>query len=250
MIRMLVTDLDGTLLRDDKTVSAITKDALRRCREAGIKVVYATGRGDSAKDLAPFELFDGYIANNGARAYAGEEVVYSRLVPYQSARPVLIACDKRGLKAAAQWAGQHYANFVVEKVWHWIHAYEVIDFAELSIDAEKLYVADCGAEETAFIETLLPPELWLTVGRDALGQIMHWEATKSNAVAALARHWGLEQNQIAAFGDDLNDIDLLRYAGMGVAMGNALDEVKAVADEITLTNEEDGLAVWLEGNGI
>jgi len=64
-IKMIVTDLDGTLLRTDKTISERTKDVLRQCRKCGIKVVYATGRGGSAEQRAPSELFDGRISMNG-----------------------------------------------------------------------------------------------------------------------------------------------------------------------------------------
>ena len=77
---------------------------------------------------------------------------------------------------------------------------------------------------------------------------MHKDATKANAVAALSRYWNIAQSEIVAFGDDLNDIDLLTYAGVGVAVANALDEVKAVADDICDTNDNDGVAKWLEEN--
>ena len=120
-----------------------------------------------------------------------------------------------------------------------------MDYQNHTIDAEKLNIADISPEDTAFVETLLPPELYLTVSRDRLGQIMHRGATKSNAVAELARMWGIRQEKIAAFGDDLNDIDLLHWAGTGVAMANALPEVRAIADCVTRSNEEDGLAVWV-----
>ena len=90
--------------------------------------------------------------------------------------------------------------------------------------------------------------LHLKVARDGLGQIMHKDATKANAVAALARYWIIAQSEIVAFGDDLNDIDLLIYAGVGVAVANALDEVRAIAKYICDANENDGVAKWLEEN--
>jgi hypothetical protein len=243
--KMIVTDLDGTLLRDDKTVSEITTESLRRCREAGIKIVFATGRSESAVRLVPFELFDGYAVNNGALAFASGKTIYSRLIPPEMSRPLLLACTKKGLRAAAQRGRRHYSNFSVSDAWPWITDFEIIDFSLFELEAEKLYVEGCGSEEALFVERHCPPGLYLTVSRDFLGQIMRKDATKSNAVAALARYWGIEQKEIAAFGDDLNDIDMLTYAGTGVAMGNALDEVKAAADEVCLGNEEDGLAVWL-----
>ena len=84
--------------------------------------------------------------------------------------------------------------------------------------------------------------------KDGFGQIMHKEATKGKAVAALAQHYGIKQSETVAFGDDLNDKDLLSWAGVGVAMGNAADEIMAVADEVCLSNEDDGIAVWIEEN--
>ena len=76
--------------------------------------------------------------------------------------------------------------------------------------------------------------------------VMHKDATKAKAIEELARIWGISQSEIVAFGDDLNDIDMLSYAGISVAMGNALDEVKAVADFICETCDNDGVAKWIE----
>jgi hydroxymethylpyrimidine pyrophosphatase-like HAD family hydrolase len=76
--------------------------------------------------------------------------------------------------------------------------------------------------------------------------IMHRDATKMKAIAALAAHWNIDAQDIVAFGDDLNDIDMLAGCGIGVAMGNALDEVKAIADDVCETNDNDGLATWLK----
>ena len=104
-IKMIVTDLDGTFLREDKTVSDYTKAVFVRCREAGIKLAYATGRGGSAELLAPAKLFDGKIVMNGAIVRIDDEIVYSRLIPYEVARPFLLACDKRGLKTASEISG-------------------------------------------------------------------------------------------------------------------------------------------------
>ena len=217
-IKMIVTDLDGTLLRDDKTVSERTQAILRRCRDKGIKIVYATARGGDAEELTYGIPFDGFIANNGALAVAGDEVVYNRPVPDDFARLFLDICEARGLSA-----GSHR-------------------------DHGKLYVEDCGLEEDAFIKWLLPKDLYFVVSWNKVGMIMHREATKSNAVVALARRWNIMKEEIVAFGDDLNDIDLLGYAGYGVAMGNALEGVRAAAQYHCLGNEEDGLADWIERN--
>jgi hypothetical protein len=218
---MIVTDLDGTLFRDDKTVSKRTQDALARCREAGVKTVYATGRGRSSLHLIPGGLFDGSVLNNGASARAGDVPVYGAFVRPETARKLLAVCEGRGYGAGLSLNGE---------------------------DIGKFWVEGCTPEIIAVIETLLPEDHYLVVANDGIGMVMCKGAVKSKAAAALARYWGIGQKEIAAFGDDKNDIDLLRFAGIGIAMGNALDEVKAAADTICRSNQKDGLALWLAEN--
>ena len=148
-IKMVATDLDGTLLRNDKTVSEYTIDILTRCREKGIKTVYATGRGGSSEWLTPGDLFDGKISMNGAVAKTGDTVIYSRLIPWRSARLLLIACDKQGIKTAAQLSGTDYSNFNVTREWPWIKNFQQVDFAYHELDAEKIYAVPNGPGDIA-----------------------------------------------------------------------------------------------------
>ena len=245
---MIVTDLDGTLLRDDKTVSEYTVSVLKRCREIGTKTVFATGRGGSAEWIAPGELFDAKITMNGSRARIGDEVVYNKLAPWKSAQKVLLACDARGMKTASQLYGTDYSNFNVTEEWPWITNFIEVHFENHELDAEKIYAVPRNQEDVDAIRESLPDDLYLVVSNDGLAMVMHRDATKSKAAAALAERWGISQKEIAAFGDDLNDIDLLEYAGIGVAMANALPEVLSVADEICGSNEDDGMAKWIEEN--
>lgn len=248
-MKMLVTDLDGTLLRTDKTVSDYTRGVLARCKNAGIKVAYATARGKSADRLVPPELLDGRIITNGAVAKAGGDIVYSRLIPWQIARPVLTACDKRGLSMTSQIDEMHYTNFKIPDDWaDIVLGWDVVDFSRHEIDAGKLYTFDLTPADVSFIKELLPENLYMVMSHDDLLMIMHKEATKSRAVAALAAHWGIAPEEIVAFGDDLNDIDLLNFAGTAVAPKNACDEAKSAADYICDTNDTDGVAKWIEEN--
>ena len=247
-IKMIVTDLDGTLLRTDKSISEFTRAVLEQRRKSGIKLVYATGRGGSADRVAPAELFDGRVTMNGAVAHIEDALVYCRLIPYLAARPVLLACDKRGLNTTSECSGMHYSNFVVSAKWPQITDFELVDFSLHDIDAEKLYALVNNPEDVLFIESLLPKDLYLSLSRDGMAMIMHRDATKAKAVAELARIWGISASEIAAFGDDLNDMDMLEYAGAGVAMGNAVEEIKAAADFVCLSNDEDGLAEWIISN--
>ena len=215
-IKMIVTDLDGTLLRTDKTVSERNRLALSHCRELGIKVVFATGRSYRTK-IVPQDWFDGYIRSNGAYAYADDIEVYHSGISEEVMHYILDACNLR-----------HIA-------------------AEPRAKAD-IVLRDLLPEDAEYVNSILPADLYLIVLKDKLGQIMHVDATKGKAAEALARHFGINQSDVVAFGDDLNDKDLLSWASIGVAMGNALDEVKAVADFICDTNDNDGVAKWLEEN--
>jgi len=142
----------------------------------------------------------------------------------------------------------HYSNFDVLKEWEQFREHEIVDFSSFDKETEKMYVLINSQDDVSFIKDILPSELYMIVSREGLAMIMHKDATKSKAIMALAQHWGIAQNEIIAFGDDVNDIDLLSYAGIGIAMGNAVEEVKAISDFVCLNNEEDGLAHWIMTN--
>jgi len=252
-IKMIATDLDGTLLRTDKTISSRTKKTLLRCQQQGIKLVYATGRAGSALSLAETQYFDGCAIANGAIALVGDTaaedtIIYKQLIPYKDARPLLLACDKRGLKMSTQHGGMDYSNFAMSDIWPEVTKFTLTDFAKHDKDAEKIFTYNLTAEDIAFIESYMPPNSYMVVAIDGVAMISHKEAKKSKAVAALAQYWGIAQSEIIAFGDDLNDIDLLAYAGKGIAMENAVAGAKNIADFICPSNDEDGLAQWLETN--
>ena len=245
-IKMIVTDLDDTLLCRNKTVSEHTKDVLRRCRKAGVKTVIATGRGHP-EVVAPTELFDGIIANNGANIFDGD-IELRRCISYLEARQLLLACNDRGFRLSSQFAGMHYTNFDVSQIWPHIKDFQIVNFASHALDSEKISIEGVTLEDAAFIERRLTNNMYLKIARDGLGMVMHRKATKSAAVAELAGRWKISRNEIIAFGDDLNDIDLLIYAGIGVAMDNALDEVKVIAHYVCGDCDDDGMAKWLEEN--
>ena len=247
-IKMIVTDLDETLLRTDKTISTYTRDVISKCRDTGIKVAYATGRGGSEAHVAPPDMFDGRIAMNGAIARAGDRIICNRLIPCLTARPFLLACHNRGVKITSEFGGWHYSNFTVSDVWPYITHFSIVDFAEHDLDAEKIYSIHFSNEDAMFIREILPDSLHMITARDGLMQIMHRDATKANALRELASFWNIEQTEVVVFGDDTNDIDMLVYAGVSVAMGNALNEVKDVADFVCLSNDEDGVARWVDAN--
>jgi len=243
-IKMIVTDLDGTFFRNDKTVSDYTADIFKKCREKGIKLTFATARSSNAQ--IPISLFDGFVKSNGAVAITNNKTIYNKPIPIQPARQLLTAGDKAGISIVVQNNERHCANFNLKEVTGYLDG-EIIDFAKIDFEPHKIFALIKSEEEIEVLEKNLSDDLYMTIARDSVAMVMHKDAVKSKAVEALANHWGLKQSEIAAFGDDINDIDLLKYCGISVAMGNAVDEVKQIADHICDTNESDGVAKWIEG---
>jgi Cof subfamily protein (haloacid dehalogenase superfamily) len=248
-IKMIVLDLDGTLLRDDKKISEYTISTLKKCKEKGLKLIYATARGSSARKIIPGELFDGFVRMGGAVAYAGDTLIYNKCISTVKARNFLNIANKAKIRIAAEQDHKHYSNFKVDEVWDWLTYYEICDFNILDIEAEKIYALPKTQGEMELLKNNLPKGMRIIPARDDnFTMIMHEEAIKSKAVFAIAEYWKIGINEIIAFGDDLIDIEILKYCGYGIAMGNALEDVKKVAKYICDTNENDGVAKWLEEN--
>ena len=248
-VRMVVTDLDGTLLRDDKTISPFTKAVVAGLRARGVKFALATARPiRSVRGFLPDLGFDGAVYHNGAVVEAGGE----RLEGFGIERPrhvvKTILAHEPGARMAVEADDVLFANFDTQTIWRGVTCVRTADFHEIdALTADKIIVGAQTPAEAAALERLLPPTLYAQISENVIAMIMNRRATKLNGIRLLAARWGVDLTEAAAFGDDYNDAEMLRACGVGVAVANALDEVKAAADEICLSNEEDGVARWLEG---
>lgn len=248
MIKMIVTDLDETLLRTDKSISKYTIDIIKKIRSKGIKVIFATARGDSTKSLIPYELFDGYVLMNGANAYIDNKLIYDSRISSDIFIPFLKYLSNKNLKVAAQIEGTHYANFSVKEKWSYINNFIITDYLNVQGNADKLYAIIEEKDQIDIIKLNLPKELYLYVSKDNLAMIMHKEARKSIGISKIASKFNICKNEILVFGDDTNDEDMFLNSGVSVAMSNAIDDIKALADHICDTNDNDGVAKWLDEN--
>ena len=244
-MKMLITDLDRTLLRTDKSVSDFTLDTLKKCRARGIKIVFATARPKNRVDIFPFAaLADAVITDNGAVLYIENRVVNMFGIPPETAKPFvgrLVGAfpDRR---ISIEYPHLKVANFDTSELWL---APIVNDIAHpLDADATKMIVSG-GAEIYAELTALLPGDLYAQLCEGTLILIMHRLATKWNAIKKAAAYYGVPLSDTIAFGDDLNDIEMLQNCGIGVAVANALDEVKAAANGVCGSNEADGVARWI-----
>ncbi|MCL2531058.1 MAG: HAD family hydrolase [Oscillospiraceae bacterium] len=249
MTQLIVTDLDRTLLRSDKSISPFTAQVLSRCRAAGIKLVFATARAKrTALHFAQNIAVDARILHNGAVVYIDKTLVLHHGIASHDTNEILRAISRDYPQAtlAVEIDDTLYANFDISAVWSYT---PVVwrDFTDLpDKPADKILVGISATEDIACYEKYLPENIYIQASEETVGMIMNRAATKWNAIRHLAKHWGIPTANIVAFGDDWNDIDMLRHCGMGVAVANALPQVKAAANAICASNDEDGVAQWLQ----
>lgn len=246
MIKIIVVDLDDTLLRNDKTISDYTVSVLKRCQAIGIKIAYATARSLQAastqiKRFVP-DIFIGY---DGALAMEGTKVIHRFEIPADMADRLIKECLNTPEVATIYAINESVAlsNGPNSETSH----YQYTDFSGgHNFGYLKISVAACDSNAVKKIAAGFPMCDMLRYSGEDNYRFTNREAAKWKAVEAVAKHFHYNADAFVAFGDDHNDLEMIRKCGVGVAMGNAIDEVKAVADYVCDTNENDGLAKWLE----
>ena len=250
-VKMIAVDLDRTLLHTDKIISDYSADVLNRCRERGIKVVFATARPKrTLNHFVGSVPVDALILHNGAVIYAGDKLLNCFGIASDVKNDILrsVSRDFPDNTLSVEIDDVLYANFDVSTVWNNTEAVWS-DFTDLpDKPADKIIVGVTSFEEIDRLSQYLTDDLYIEMSDGKLGLIMNHKATKWEAIKIIANHFNISTDEIAAFGDDYNDISMLRGCGVGVAVANALDDVKAIADYICDTNDNDGIAIWLEEN--
>lgn len=263
--KLVATDLDGTIVRSDDTVSAYTHEVLYRVRAAGIRVVGATGRGPRLLDLARRDI---PAASHLVLAGGGWVVDLS-----EPGDPVMLA-DRRlhGPLVAARLAELEVLagplTVLVEAIdhpyaplwgdpcagWPWPLRVEPMPRAEaLAGEIIKAFVQPTGEggdvdQLLALARRVLPPEV-ATLTQAGLGfvEICPPGVDKATGLAVVADALGVDPADVLVFGDMPNDVPMFAWAGWRrIAVGNAHPSVRAIADGVTLTNDQDGVAVWLD----
>ena len=249
IFRLAAIDLDGTLLRSDGTISPRTRDAVRN---SGLQIVLVTARGPLTIHEIASELGTGgtAICSNGALVIdlATQEIQRQRLLETEVAIRLVHELRERlpGIRFAVEHEGfAHEPGF---SAWNWTPppGTRVADVVELLRDPATKLILRHAEHDTVAIQDLARELVGegatvVASGAEAV-EVTAAGVNKATAVAEL----GFPPEEVVAFGDYPNDIPLLTWAGHGVAMGNAHVEVLAIADEVTGTNDEDGVALVFE----
>lgn len=248
-IRLLVSDLDGTLLRDDKTLSPYTQKTLRRCQEKGVLFFPATARPPRTLEaLFRGVPYDGAMCHNGGIILQGSAILWEKGIAPAIRDSVIqkIFDQWPNARLSAEIGGTLYANLDASQLWPGtIYTYSTMRDLPAR-PTEKLLVNVPSHREAEVLRQLLPESVCLQISEGTLAMIQPQGVDKGRALLGLCENLGISPQAAVGFGDDLNDIPLLQACGWGVAVSNALPEVKAAAQEVCLSNQKDGVAHWLE----
>ncbi|MDJ0463403.1 Cof-type HAD-IIB family hydrolase [Streptomyces sp. H27-C3] len=262
--RLIATDLDGTLLRDDKSVSDRTIAALAAAEEAGIEVFFVTGRPARWMDVVSDHVHGHGLAicANGAAVvdlHADGKLIEVRPLPRGTALAVVEA-----LRAAAP--GTSFAVELTTGI-HYEPEYPPfhLDPGATVATAEKLLQEPTPGAGAPVIKLLahhteLSPDAFLALARATAGErasitrssptalleISGPGVSKASTLAQCCAERGISPAEVVAFGDMPNDVEMLSWAGTSYAMGNAHPDVIAAASGRTVANNEDGVAVVIE----
>lgn len=257
--KIVFLDIDGTLVNSEKKITPATKDALMRIQREGIKVAIASGR--PYKGVLPFaeelelEKYAGYILPfNGCNIinYKTKEVVYANTLSMDVVKKAYELSKEYGTELIT-----YKGDMILSETDD--NPYLLIESRINGMDVEKVPCVYDAIEE--------PPVKCLMLGDgDYLGkieaeikekigenanvfrsepffiEIVPQGLDKAAAIAELIKKIGIEQSETVAFGDGFNDISMIEYAGLGVAMSNGCDRIKEVADRIAPDNDHDGIA--------
>lgn len=248
-IKMIVTDLDGTLLHANKELSQRTIQTLQKCQSRGIVTAIATARywigaENYIKALRP----DYEITTDGTLIHRADKIIYGcgfdltvtnrilqRILAVNRNAEITTAVGKK-----VYWNSPHIAESkrLYKAVYH--------DYQQSLPEAAYKIAANLPSRETA--ESIAGEAGCKVIAyrQENLYGFINRSAGKLPAIRSLCERLGIPLSETAAFGDDVNDVDMLKACGLGVAVANAIPSVQEAADEITLSNEKDGVADFIE----
>jgi Cof subfamily protein (haloacid dehalogenase superfamily) len=259
MYKLLALDLDGTLIGNNLTISPRTKYAISQLMARGVTVTIATGRMFQstlpfAKELnisAPIICYQGAMVGNPVTG----QILSHLPVPLPLAKQVIEAVRKEGLHINAYLDDELYVDHINEEA----SLYSIISkvaahpvgnlLTYLDRDPTKLVVIGKHSQIdqiTSKLGNKFGSALYVAKSYDRFCEVAHPDCGKGRALEQLAAELGIDQSETIAIGDNPNDVDMLEWAGMGIAMTNGTDEAKKAADWITGSIDEDGVAQAIE----
>jgi len=250
--RLLLFDLDGTLLQSDKTISKVTMQELEKCREQGIMIGVSTSRSEknSMEFIAKLNP-DVVISSGGALVKYKETYIYKAEFTKTETREIIQKARRicgEDCEITVDTVDAHYWNYKIDpkqqdRSWGDSIYTNFKDFCQESLKICVELFDECAAKK---LKENLPDCDCVRFSDGYWYKFTKKTATKENAIMYLCRACGICTDAIIAFGDDYADIGMLKLCGVGVAMGNAIDAVKEAADQVIGDNDNDGIGSYLQ----
>ncbi|MEQ4922299.1 sugar-phosphatase [Proteus hauseri] len=260
-IKLIAIDLDGTLLNKQHEITPAVKDAVLRAKEAGVHIVLASGR--SFNGISPYlkalnlDKADCYcISNNGSQIHQADsgEVIIEDLLNFEDYLYFENLSREIGVHFHVlndnkiYTSNLHISHFTCQEAFlSWTPLYyRPVNEMQSDMRFSKFMIADAPTVLDSAIQ-YLPTNIYqqYSILRSApyFIEILNTNVNKGSAVQKIAEHLKITPEKIMCIGDQENDLAMLKYAALGVAMGNAPDSIKNIAKFVTLSNEENGVAV-------
>lgn len=266
--KMVCIDMDGTLLGKGKKISKINKNAIKRVHDKGIQIVVTTGRiYNNAEYFSNFlGVNSPVIAANGAivRDKVSNKVIYENPISVKECLKLIDLLYEMKVFFHFYTLGGIYSSSLITEIGTKIYMTKQVGYENLKIkyhvikdkkkwkeffeknqnDITKCIAFSIKPEKIAKLKERLKDIegiVYFGAGSRSV-EIGNKGVSKGTAVKALAEYYGIKREEIMAIGDNENDLSMIEYAGLGVAMGNAIEPLKEIADYITSTNVDDGVA--------
>jgi Cof subfamily protein (haloacid dehalogenase superfamily) len=258
-VRLVLSDVDGTLVRSDKSLSERSIEAVRRLHDEGVHFAVTSGRPPRGMEMLvePLELRAPLAAfNGGVMVEPSMDVLEQKIVPEDLVAPTIELLDEHGLDAwvyrGADWLVRDEDGPHVDRESHTVQfaptVVESFDGAEAGV-AKIVGVSDeydAVANAAQAVRDAFGHRVSASRSQPYYVDVTHPDANKGGVVAFLSRRLGLATDEIATIGDMPNDVLMFAHSGLSIAMGNADREVQRAARRVTTTNDEDGFADAIE----
>ncbi len=254
--KLVAFDIDGTLINDDHELLAETLDAIKLMQEAGHMVMCATGRSyPIAKSVLDEAGINHYILSNGAVAFSEGREIYSNPLNKESLNKLIKISDDRKIdlvfnglmetrlrnkefQPETKLAMESFGQKIPEIEFDFHKREEIYQLIAL-LDESKMDAYKGHFPEFRFVR-------WHEYGIDVLPK----NGSKAETLKIVAEEFGFKREDIIAFGDGNNDMEMIAYAGVGIAMANGKKELKEISDFVTLSNNDGGICHGLKEYGV
>ncbi|WP_346939104.1 HAD family hydrolase [uncultured Clostridium sp.] len=252
-VKLIITDLDGTFLRSDKSISRFSLDVIKRCRKQGIYIAIATARSEwAAAKYIDLIKPDIVISNGGSLAKYRDKVIYQCMLSAETSDLLIKDCvaDSDIGEITVETDEAYYCNSeeLNESDGDYSHT-KYNDYTNpLNCMTYKITVEVLENSIAEKIASKYPECSFLIFVGENWCRFAHRDATKINAINEIAKYLNISLEEVAAFGDDINDIGMIKHCGQGIAVSNAIKEILDCASHITGSNDEDGVAAFISEN--